>query len=302
MNGLKEGWFSELSSLWPGTSLSIEVDKVLFSEKSKFQHISVLQSKAYGRVLVLDGIIQCTEKDEFSYQEMISFLPLCSHPCPRKVLIVGGGDGGVAREVAKHPDVEEVTQVEIDAKVLEVSKQYLPFMGEGLSHPKLNLVVGDGFKFMSEHKKEFDVIITDSSDPIGPAVSLFQQSYFELMREALKPNGIVCSQAGSAWFNLKEVMDVVAHCRNIFKNYAFAYTCVPSYPSGQIGFVLGSLDTETNFKEPRRIFDETELDNMKLRYYSPDIHKSAFTLPRFAQKALSDNFLNNKDNNENIRL
>ncbi|XP_075238466.1 spermidine Synthase isoform X2 [Lycorma delicatula] len=233
---------------------------------------------------------------------MISFLPLCSHPSPKKVLIVGGGDGGVAREVAKHPDVEEVTQVEIDAKVLEVSKKYLPFMGQGLSHPKLKLVVGDGFVFMSEHKKEFDVIITDSSDPVGPAVSLFQQTYFELMREALKPNGIVCSQAGTVWFNLREVIDVMSHCKNVFKTHAYAYTCVPSYPSGQIGFVLGSLDADINFKEPRRIFNDTEMNDMKLRYYSSDIHKAAFTLPRFAQKALYDNVTNNKDKNENIRL
>lgn len=117
--------------------------------------------------MILDGIIQCTESDEFAYQEMISFLPLNSHPCPKNVLIVGGGDGGVAREVAKHKLVENITQVEIDGSVVEVSKKLLPFMAEGFYSEKLKLHIGDGFDFMKNHRNEFDVIITDSSDPVG---------------------------------------------------------------------------------------------------------------------------------------
>ncbi|PSN53273.1 Spermidine synthase [Blattella germanica] len=280
MNGLKEGWFSELSSLWPGISLSLEVEKVLHSGKSEFQDILVLQTKSHGRALILDGIIQCTESDEFAYQEMISFLPLCSHPSPKNVLIVGGGDGGVAREVAKHPDVETIVQVEIDSKVLEVSKKYLPFMGKGLSNPKLNLHVGDGFRFMAQHQNEFDVIITDSSDPVGPAVSLFKQSYFELMRNALKPGGIVCSQAGTVWANMDIVADTFKHCQSTFNKTAYGCAAVPTYPTGQIGFVLGSLSP------PVRIFSEAELEAFELRYYSPEVHRAAFVLPRFAKKAL----------------
>lgn len=286
MNGLKDGWFSELSTLWPGVCLSLQVDKVLHSEKSEFQEIMVLQTKSHGKALILDGIIQCTESDEFSYQEMISFVPLCSHPAPKKVLIVGGGDGGVAREVAKHPTVESIHQVEIDEKVMKVSKTYLPFMGKGLTHPKLTVHVADGFKFMAQHRQEFDIIITDSSDPVGPAVSLFQQSYFELMKQALRPGGIVCSQAGTVWSNLSSVAETFNHCKSVFPTSSFAYSAVPTYPTGQIGFVLGSLNVETNFKEPLRIFTEEELNLMSLRYYSPEIHRAAFVLPRFADKAL----------------
>lgn len=117
--------------------------------------------------MALDGAIQCTEKDEFSYQEMMSFLPLTCHPNPKSVLIIGGGDGGVAREVSKFPTVEKIVQCEIDETVVEVSKKYLPFMAKGFESPKLTLNIGDGFKFMGEHEDEFDVIITDSSDPIG---------------------------------------------------------------------------------------------------------------------------------------
>ncbi|XP_069678479.1 spermidine synthase [Periplaneta americana] len=295
MNGLKEGWFSELNSLWPGISLSLEVNEVLHSEKSEYQDILVLQTKAHGRALILDGIIQCTESDEFAYQEMISFLPLCSHPSPKKVLIVGGGDGGVAREVAKHPDVESIVQVEIDSHVLEVSKKYLPFMGVGLNNPKLTLHVGDGFRFMAQHRQEFDVIITDSSDPVGPAVCLFEQSYFELMRDALKPGGIICSQAGTVWANLDIVAQTFQHCYHTFRKTSFACASVPTYPTGQIGFVLGSLSPETNFKEPLRIFTETELDSLKMRYYSADVHRASFALPRFAKKALDEIVSNTSD-------
>lgn len=126
-----------------------------------------LRSETFGRVLTLDGVIQCTERDEFGYQELISQIPLCAHPNPERVLIVGGGDGGVAREVVKHPAVKQVHQVEIDGRVVELSKKYLPFMACGFESPKMNLTIGDGFDFMKNHQNEFDVIITDSSDPIG---------------------------------------------------------------------------------------------------------------------------------------
>ena len=127
----------------------------------------LVHSDTYGRVLLLDGVIQCTERDEFGYQELISQIPLCTHPNPEKVLIVGGGDGGVAREVIKHPSVKEVHQVEIDGRVVEVSKKYLPFMACGFDSPKVHLTIGDGFEFMKNHREQFDVIITDSSDPVG---------------------------------------------------------------------------------------------------------------------------------------
>ncbi|KAE8750357.1 hypothetical protein FOCC_FOCC002917 [Frankliniella occidentalis] len=286
MDSLKQGWFSELNDLWPGMSLSLEVQEVLHKEKSQYQDIMVLQTKSHGKALILDGIIQCTESDEFSYQEMISFLPLCCHPSPKRVLIVGGGDGGVAREVAKHPGVEKIDQVEIDERVIEVSKKYLPSMAVGFNHPKLSLHVEDGFKFMQQHEQAFDVVITDSSDPVGPAVSLFQESYFSLMKRALKPGGIVCSQGGTMWANPEHVAQTLSHCKATFPTAAYGFASVPTYPTGQIGFVIGSLNKETNFNEPARVFSEDELESMQLRYYNADVHRAAFILPRFAQKIL----------------
>ncbi|XP_076631800.1 spermidine Synthase [Colletes latitarsis] len=286
MDTIKPGWFSEINDLWPGIALSLEVVKILHRERSQYQDVMVLQTKSHGKALILDGIIQCTERDEFSYQEAIAFLPLCSHPNPKTVLIVGGGDGGVAREVAKHPEVERIVQVEIDAKVLEVSKKYLPLLSAGLDHPKVTLNIGDGFEFLKQHKGQFDVIITDSSDPIGPAKCLFQESYISLMKSALKPDGIVCSQAGTAWANLDHVIQILQHCKSVFPVASYGIVAVPTYPTGQIGFVLGSLNTETNFKEPVKVFSNNDLDQMKIKYYDDEVHRAAFVLPRFIRKSL----------------
>ncbi|XP_013187111.1 spermidine synthase [Amyelois transitella] len=287
MNTLKTNWFSESCEMWPGATFSFEVKKVLHEEKSQFQQIHVFDTTSLGRVLVLDGIIQCTQKDEFSYQEMISFLPLCAHKNPEKVLIVGGGDGGVAREVAKHPKVKEIVQVEIDAKVIEVSKKYLPFMAVGFDSEKLTLHVGDGFEFLKSHKEEFDVIITDSSDPIGPAVQLFEENYFSLMKKALRPGGIVCSQAGTIWNDIDIVTSTLRYCKNQFAVAAYAYASVPTYPSGQIGFVIGSLDGTTKLDTPNLVFSREEEKAMNLRYYNSDIHKAAFVLPTHVKYLLA---------------
>jgi len=286
MAEVKSGWFRELSDLWPGQCLSLEVEKVLHHEKSKFQDIMVFESKTYGRTLILDGVIQCTEKDEFSYQEMISLLPLNSHPNPEKVLIVGGGDGGVVREVVKHPAVREVTMCEIDRAVVEVSRDLLPFMSCALDSPKLTLQFDDGLEFMKQHREEFDVIITDSSDPIGPAKCLFEEAYFELMSSALRPGGIICSQGENMWFHQDIIRQVMEGCRKHYGSTAYAYTTIPTYPGGQIGFVLAGKDKGVNFAEPARVLTEAEMTAMELRYYSPEVHRAAFVLPRFAQRAL----------------
>uniref|UniRef100_A0A1L8E2E8 Spermidine synthase n=1 Tax=Nyssomyia neivai TaxID=330878 RepID=A0A1L8E2E8_9DIPT len=286
MDYTMKNWFSEVNELWPGQSMSLMVKKMLWEEKSKFQNIQIFESESYGRVLALDGIIQCTERDEFAYQEMIAFLPLCCHPNPKKVLIVGGGDGGVAREVVKHPLVQEVCQVEIDDRVVELSKEFLPFMACGFASPKMTLTIGDGFDFMKNHVGEFDVIITDSSDPVGPAVCLFQESYFNLMKRALRPGGIVCSQGGTYWTEMKQVQDTLMHCRSQFPVAGYAYSSVPTYPCGQIGYVIGSLNENTNLREPAVTFTDDELERMQMRYYTSDCHRAAFTLPRYAANAL----------------
>ncbi|OWF44828.1 spermidine synthase-like [Mizuhopecten yessoensis] len=286
MDKIQNGWFSEMSELWPGQAMSLQVESVLFDEKSKYQDVLVFKSKTYGNVLVLDGVIQCTERDEFSYQEMLAHLPLNSHPNPRKVLIIGGGDGGVLREVVKHPEVVSVEMCEIDEKVIEVSKKFLPKMACGFDSPKLKLHIGDGFEYMKKHQGEFDVIITDSSDPIGPASSLFEKSYYELMKKALNQTGILCCQGECLWLHLDLIKCMQDFCQSLYPVVDYAYTTIPTYPSGQIGFIICSLNPDTSFSEPLRKFTEEEQIRLKLRYYNAEVHRGAFTLPEFARKVL----------------
>lgn len=269
-----------------GQALSLEVEEVLFEGKSKYQDIIVFKSASHGKVLVLDGVIQCTESDEFSYQEMITFLPLNSHPCPKKVLIIGGGDGGVIREVIKHPAVESIVLCEIDEKVIEVSKKYLPKMACGFSSSKLTQFIGDGFEYMKEHVNEFDVIITDSSDPVGPAESLFQRGYYELMKKALKPDGILCCQGECLWLDLSLIKSMVDFSKDLFPVVNYGFTTIPTYPCGQIGFIMCSKNKDTRFEDPVTVFTESEVEQMGLKYYNAEVHKSAFVLPQFAKKKL----------------
>lgn len=174
--------------------MMLKVNNVLHHEKSKYQDVLVFDSSDYGTVLVLDNVIQCTERDEFSYQEMITHLAMNSHPNPKQVLVIGGGDGGVLREVVKHETVEKAILCDIDEAVIRVSKKYLPGMAIGYQHPNVETFIGDGFKFLADRQNQFDVIITDSSDPDGPAEVLFEKPYFQLLFGALREGGVITTQ------------------------------------------------------------------------------------------------------------
>uniref|UniRef100_A0AC35U7I6 PABS domain-containing protein n=1 Tax=Rhabditophanes sp. KR3021 TaxID=114890 RepID=A0AC35U7I6_9BILA len=279
----------EMGGAWPGQCFSLQVEKILFHEKSLYQDVLVFKSTTYGNVLVLDGIIQATERDEFSYQEMLAHLPLFAHSNPKNVLIIGGGDGGILREVLKHDCVEKVTMCEIDQMVIDVSKKYLPNMSCQFNHPKLNLFVGDGFEFLAGHKNEFDVIITDSSDPVGPAESLFGQGYYALLKDALKEGGILSSQGECPWIDLKLVADLTKICHTLYSQVSYAIGSVPTYTSGTMGYLLCSINSkkERDLSIPAREISDEEADKMGLRFYNSQIHRAAFVLPQFVKKALN---------------
>ena len=284
---IRDGWFSETEAMWPGQKMCLEVDEVLENGRSLFQDILMFKSKTYGNVLVLDGVIQVTQRDEHSYQEMITHLPMFAHPNPKKVLIVGGGDGGVAREVLKHKGVEKCVQCEIDAQVCEVSKVYLPELSDGaFNDPRLNLIIDDAARYLREEgpKQQFDVIICDSSDPVGPAEVLFKPEFFQSMRDALAPQGVLATQGECMWLHLDLIRSVMQETRGIFSKpgVKYAYTTIPTYPSGQIGFIVASKDPANDVSVPKRAPDA----NFKLRYYSEAIHKSAFVLPGKCPSAL----------------
>ncbi|CAO0797896.1 unnamed protein product [Mucor circinelloides] len=280
-----DGWFMEKSTMWPGQAMSLKVEEILHVEKSKYQDVLVFQSANYGNVLVLDNVIQATERDEFSYQEMITHLAMNSHPCPKKVLVIGGGDGGVLREVVKHECVEEATLVDIDEAVPRVSKKYLPNMAIGFEHPKVKVHIGDGFEFLKDKANQYDVIITDSSDPDGPAESLFGPDFFQLLKNALTEKGVFSTQGECMWLHLPLIRKVKDFCKDLYPQVEYAYTSIPTYPSGQIGHIMCSKDPNVNLREPLRKFTPEQEDKL-CRYYNSEVHKAAFVLPQFAKKAL----------------
>ncbi|XP_031115918.1 spermine synthase-like isoform X1 [Ipomoea triloba] len=252
------GWFSKPRSpsgeddrvlyfnnpMWPGEAHSIKVEEILFKERSEYQEVLVFKSSSYGKVLVLDGIVQLTDKDECAYQEMIAHLPLCSIKSPKNVLVVGGGDGGVLREISRHNSVELIDICEIDKMVIDVSKKFFPELAIGFEDPRVKLHVGDAVEFL-RHAPEgkYDAIIVDSSDPVGPAQELVEKPFFETLARALRPGGVLCNMAESMWLHTHLIQDIIAICRETFKGSVhYAWTSVPTYPSGVIGFVLCSTE------------------------------------------------------------
>ncbi|KAM7269560.1 hypothetical protein ACFE04_025057 [Oxalis oulophora] len=284
------GWFSEISPMWPGEAHSLKVEKVLFKGKSDYQDVMVFQSATYGKVLILDGVIQLTERDECAYQEMITHLPLCSIPNPKKVLVIGGGDGGVLREVSRHASVEQIDICEIDKMV--VSKEFFPSVAVGFEDPRVTVHIGDGVAFLKAVPEgTYDAVIVDSSDPVGPAQELFEKPFFASVAKALRPGGVVCTQAESIWLHMHIIEDIVTNCRQIFKGSVnYAWTTVPTYPSGVIGFMLCSTEgPEVDFKHPVNPIDaDDNVDKSRgpLKFYNSEIHSAAFCLPSFAKKVI----------------
>jgi spermidine synthase len=283
MDLIIDGWFHERGELWKGQAMSLKVKKVLDHHRSDFQDILVFESESHGNVLVLDGVIQVTERDEFSYQEMIAHIPLYAHPNPKRVLVIGGGDGGVLREVAKHPGVEEIVECEIDEGVITVSKKYLPSLAKGYDDPRVTVRVMDGAKFMDENQDSFDVIITDSSDPIGPASVLFETPFYNAMYKSLREGGIVCTQGECMWLHLSLIRPLMDSISKTYQSVEYAYTTIPTYPSGQIGFIVATKGRSSCKKPERKPSDEVQKG---LQYYSSELHEAAFVLPIFAKRAI----------------
>lgn len=290
VDGLKgeSNWFAELGTLWPGQAFCLQYEKVLFHQRSKYQDVLVLQTRDYGTVLVLDGVIQVTQRDQFSYCEMISHLPLFAHPDPKNVLLIGGGDGAALSEIVKHKSVKRVTICEIDEMVIDVSKKYFPEYAAVWTHPKLKVYVGDGAAYLDKHRREFDVIIVDSSDPVGPAESLFQASFFKSCKKALTKKGILCTQGECQWLHTKIIGEVTQFCKELFRRVEYGFTTIPSYPSGQIGFVI-CCRANLDLTQPKRAVKKSLTKKARkqgLKYYNEQVHRAAFVLPEFTRKQI----------------
>ncbi len=284
MNEIKDGWFSELSVLWPGRALSLKVDKTLYSGRSKFQRIDVYETGACGTVLVLDGVIQCTDADEFAYQEMLTHVPMFAHPNPERALVIGGGDGGILRELSRHDCIKEVDICEIDEGVINAAKEFFPAMACGFDDPRVNVHITDGAEFIKDRQQYYDVIIVDSSDPVGPAETLFRESFYRAMKSALRGGGVIATQGESFFLHPDIVAKLVGTVRTLFAKAAYGYLMIPTYPGGHIGVCCGSLGPE--IRKPSRAISP-DMQN-RLKYYTPDIHCAAFVLPRFATELIKE--------------
>ena len=261
----------------------------LFSKQTPYQKVEILDTYAYGRVLTLDGMIMTTEKDEYIYHEMISHVPLLTHPNPEKVLIIGGGDGGAAREVLRHGNVKNVDLVEIDEVVIEASRKYLPTIASAFGNPRLNIHIKDGIEYVKQLRDEtYDVVIVDSTDPVGPAEGLFKPDFYRDVYRCLKPDGIMVTQSESPTFNPPVFQDLYKVYRDIFGvNNVYCYLAfIPTYPSGMWSFSYcskGSIHPLNDLDDKK----SAEFTNSQpLKYYHPDIHRAAFVLPTFVKELL----------------
>jgi spermidine synthase len=258
----------------------MEVKRTLYHGESEYQTLDILDTYEFGRMLLLDGVVMLTERDEFVYHEMLAHVPLNTHPDPKRILIIGGGDGGTVREVLKHPEVQEVTLVEIDRMVVEAAQEHLPGISEGLGDPRTRIVYDDGVRFVSTIQPgSYDVILLDSTDPVGPAEALFSKEFFHSCEKAIGPGGIFVSQSESPFYHLPFMVDVHERIRGIYPVSGFYLASVTTYPGGNWSFLMGSKGEKSLpvFRGRKEI---------QTRYYNRHIHLASFALPQFIVEAL----------------
>ena len=277
-------WFDEV--LHDGVGQRLKIEEVLYEGQTEFQEIKILRNKKFGRIMTLDGVVQTTEGDEFVYHEMFAHVPLLAHGNVKRVLIIGGGDGGLLEEVLKH-DVEHVTEVELDGGVVEVSKQYLSSICQGAyDDPRVNLVIGDGAKFVAETDQTFDVVLVDSTDPIGPGAVLFTHEFYTHCKRCLTPGGILVTQNGVPFMQGDELVSSVGHFRSLFTDgSAYVISC-PTYALGFMTLGWASDDADLRRQSVTKIQARFDALGIDTQYYNPAIHAAAFALPNFIVKLI----------------
>lgn len=281
-----------IETLYNTYGQSFIVDEVLFESKTEHQHLIIFNNEQFGHVMALDGVIQTTEKDEFIYHEMLTHVPLFAHGNAKRVLIIGGGDGGILREVLRHPEVEHVTMVEIDAAVVDMCKQYFPKHSDGaFDDPRVNLVIADGVDFIVNNAKsgngeKFDVIISDSTDPEGPGEVLFTSRFYEGCKNSLNEGGILATQNGVSFMQIDEVKTTFNRFEGIFSDRWFYITAVPTYVGGNMTLSWGSDDASLRQHSIETIRERFSKANFSTRYYNPELHVASFALPQYVVEAL----------------
>jgi len=271
-------WITE--QLHPYYRKSLRVLRMLVDEQTDFQHIQIAETEFFGKVMVLDGIIQLTERDNMGYHEMITHIPLLAQGHPRRVLIVGGGDGGSLQQVLRYPSVEEVVVCELDRRVVELSRQYLTCFGSPYEDPRTRVVIQDAFTYLADPANRFDVIISDTTDPIGEAEKLFSVDFYHKMVNALNPNGAIATQCEQMFFDADLIKNILEMAKGMTRCPAYYYANVPTYPGGGIGFMyLSDQPWQNGLNWP--------YPPGQMNYLNPEIHRAAFALPEFFKRSLS---------------
>jgi len=269
-------WVTEYQT--PSLGFSCKITETLKMEQTPFQHLAVVVTEQFGRMLLLDGMVMTTDIDEYVYHEMISMIALNSHPNPQNVLIIGGGDGGALREVVRHPQVQKGILVEIDEKVILASRQYFPELSCSFDNPKSEVIVDDGIKYVQEHKNQFDVILVDSTEPVGPAVQLFSTEFYQDCFAALKDDGILVVQSESPFFNAPVIKQAFGGIGQVFPITKLYSASIPTYPSGLWTFTVGSKKYH-----PEQVVNRPDLT---YKYYNESVHQAAFSLPGFVRNII----------------
>ncbi|AGL03231.1 polyamine aminopropyltransferase [Desulfoscipio gibsoniae] len=275
-----EVWFTEDQT--KHLRIGCRVREVLFSGQSPFQKVAVLDTVEFGRMLTLDNVIQTNIKDEFVYHEMITHVGLNTHPNPKKVLVIGGGDGGAVREIVKHKGIEKVVHVEIDQMVIDVAKKFFPELSSGFEDPRVEILVDDGIKHVKENKGVYDMIIVDSTDPVGPAVGLFGEEFYRSVFDALTEDGLFVAQTESPFFNSSLITQVTTTISGIYPLNRLFWAVVPTYPGGYWTFTMGSKKHDPLTVE----LNQGKIAALKTKWYSPEVHRSAFVLQPFVKELL----------------
>ncbi|NGP44703.1 polyamine aminopropyltransferase [Bacillaceae bacterium SIJ1] len=273
-------WFTEKQT--PYFGITAQVRCSLVHEKTPYQKLDLIETEEFGKMLLLDDMVMTTEKDEFVYHEMMAHVPMFTHPKPVNVLVVGGGDGGVVREVLKHPSVECVTLAEIDGAVIEYSKTHLPKIAGMLDDPRVDVKVGDGFMHIAEARDAYDVIMVDSTEPVGPAAKLFEKGFYEGISRALTKDGVFVAQTDNPWFKAELIRQVYQDVSEIFPITRVYTANVPTYPSGMWTFTIGSKTYD-----PCKVSAE-RFHSIESQYYTSSLHHASFVLPRFVERLLEE--------------
>ena len=274
-------------TLYDAVCQEYRIDKLYFESKTDHQHLMIFENAQLGRVMTLDGIVQTTEADEFIYHEMLTHVPMLAHGNAKRVLIIGGGDGGMLREVIKHP-IKHVTQVEIDQAVVDMAIEYLPKHSAGAyDDARLNLVIADGIDFVKNTDEKFDVIISDSTDPIGPGEVLFSDNFYAQAKRCLNEGGILVTQNGVPFFQEDEIQNTYQRMGQQFNDMHFYCAPIPTYYGGFMTFAWGTDNESLRQLDTKDIKPRFERLDLKTRYYNSDIHCASFALPQYILNALA---------------